>query len=117
MRPIFYGVLSSNVEHSPGDGTHSCSQLEDDLYLIWIIVSKKAMDTLLLLRESPTCNNGSLRSTLRAVTPVLKGIKQMVDSKMVSYFKWNSSQCNVEELLQLIHDVEISEVSINVSQS
>ncbi len=111
------GILSSNVEHSPGDGTHSCSQIEDDLYLIWLIVSKKAMDTLLLLRDGPTCNNESPRSILRAIAPVLRGIKQIVDIRMVQHFKWNSSQCNVEELLQLIHDAEISEVSNAVSQS
>jgi hypothetical protein len=83
---------------------HSCSQIEDDVNLIWKMVSTKAKDTLRIIRQRPHCDTESLRLILQAITPVLKCIENMARDGILSYFNLNIRHCDVVNLLHHIYD-------------
>ena len=84
------------------DGT---SQIEDDLYLMWILVSKKAEDTLLLLQQDSTTNveEDEMRGVLRSVIPILQGIQHLIRTGRARGLK-SRCQCNVNDLVQQVLD-------------
>lgn len=96
-----YNLCSSNNKDD------SCSQVEDDLYLLWIIVSKKAMDTLPLLpHDNSNRKEESFPSIFRSIIPVLKGIQCLTNTEMFS--KWKTrSNCHVDDLLKLLSDAKL----------
>jgi hypothetical protein len=98
---VEYNLCSSDNEDD------SCSQIEDDLYLLWIIVSKKAIDIIpLLTQENSNRKEESYSSIFRSIIPVLKGIQCLTNTEVFS--KWKTrSNCHVDDLLKLLSDAKL----------
>lgn len=106
-RKISSEVLSlyncENESNNPHQ--HSCSQIKDDVNLIWKMISTKAIDTLRIIQQRPHCNTAALRLILQAITPVLKCFEQMASNGILSNIDSNIRHCDVVELLHRIYDI------------